>query len=174
MICALRCWLSTTLVDRLSPFQRSCGSAPKFAPVTDKRKPGAAGVRGIRRQRLNGRVVGAKPWMTSGIRISHTPRPCVAARRIRDGRCSTTDRTTTFGRPLPKLLQDTAAVGGHHHSGVGPDVERVRRSGSTARLFTGRSGRLPLISVHLAPASVVLKTCLIGLYVGVQESEYVT
>src|SRR5580704_8037111 len=35
VISALRCRLSATLVDRLSPFQRSVVPVPKFAPVTD-------------------------------------------------------------------------------------------------------------------------------------------
>src|SRR5579863_8568392 len=105
-ICAVRCWLSTTLLERLNPFHRSVVPFAKCVPVTEIKNsapPASA-------------VFGDKDWMVGlleaevddkGISRSHTPRPCVAARRIRAGRCSTTDSTTTRGRPLPRLDQDT-------------------------------------------------------------------
>ena len=36
---------------------------------------------------------------------SHTPRPCVAARSVREGSCMRSDNTATFGKPLPSVVQ---------------------------------------------------------------------
>src|SRR5580704_6852496 len=36
--------------------------------------------------------------------ISQTPRPCVAARSVRDASCRRSDNTATRGRPVPSVL----------------------------------------------------------------------
>ena len=124
------------MVGRLNPFHRSAVPAPKFDPVTDSVKsPPPASVPSGETALMDG----CSDPEGSGTRMSHMLRPCVAARKMRDFRCSTSECTTTRGSPLPKLDQvapasvvtiTPASVAMYRVSGT---------SGSTATSLTGMS-----------------------------------
>src|ERR1700719_1265304 len=74
---------------------------------------------------------------------SQAPRPCVAARRVRDGSCSFNDNTATRGNPLLNVVQ-VHGVTKQFPMNTPRSVAAYSvpgTSGSTTTSFTGRLGR---------------------------------
>src|SRR5260370_15533755 len=94
----------------------------------------------------------------NGTRMSQTVGPCVGARSVRDARCKTSEWTTTFGIPFPRLDQVAPASVVTITPASVPMYSALAISGSTTIVLTGMSGRLPLRSVQFWPLSVVLNT----------------
>src|SRR5882762_2862136 len=93
-----------------------------------------------------------------GTARSQTERPRVAARSVREGRCSFSELTTTCGSPTPIGFQ-VAPESAELYTAISlPRYRKLGISGSTTRSFAGTLGRLPLMSVQETPAFVVLKT----------------
>src|SRR5215472_12017857 len=101
LICAVRCVLSTMLVGRLDPFQRSTAPAARLAPVTERENPAPPALTVLGEIELR---MGCRDLEGNGTTMSHMLRPCVAARSVREGRCSTSESTTTIGKPLPSVV----------------------------------------------------------------------
>src|ERR1700693_3237249 len=102
LICAVRFVLSTTLVGRLDPFQRRTVPVVKFAPLTEIEKSAPPALTPFGETEL---MIGWSDGKGSGTRMSHMLRPWVAARKVREARCRTSESTTTSGKPLPSVLQ---------------------------------------------------------------------
>src|SRR5579883_770392 len=93
----------------------------------------------------------------TAVEISQAPRPYVPAARTFKDELKFRLNTWALGRPVPKAFQV-----------VPPSVEsytpwslpmyNVPLAGSSWMAQVGRSGRLPLMSVHVVPPLVVLNT----------------
>src|SRR5579859_5158413 len=98
------------------------------------------------------------PRVDAGTIRSHMLRPGVAARSVREARCSCRAVTGRRGSPTesadqvepPSPVRKTpTSVAAYRVFG---------KSGSTTTSFTGMLGRLPLMSIQEAPPVAVLKT----------------
>src|SRR5438270_8831773 len=89
--------LSTNVVERSCPFHLTVVDEEKCDPTTFILNPASPAFA----------VAGAMDEMDgcddplAGTDKSQTLRPCVAARRIREERCSASELTTTLGSPAP-------------------------------------------------------------------------
>src|ERR1700732_4060397 len=102
-ICAVRCWLSTKLVDRSRPFQRTRIPAAKLDRVAVIVRAGSPALACFGEMDAS---TGPTEALERGTAISQTLRPCVAARRTRAVLCSFSDWTTTRGSWLPRIFHD--------------------------------------------------------------------
>src|SRR5579862_1133566 len=93
----------------------------------------------------------------SGAIISQADRPMVAARRVREASWSLRELTTVRGSPVPNGVQVVPPLVVAYTPISVATYSQFNTSGSTTRSSAGIFGRLPLISVQVAPALVVLK-----------------
>src|SRR5580704_10770588 len=105
VIWAVRCSESDILVGRAAPFHRSVVPFEKLEPVTSSENEAAPAFAVFGDRDVIDGLTEADVD-ESGFKTSQTPRPCVAARKIRVGRCRTTASTTTRGRPALSVDQD--------------------------------------------------------------------
>src|SRR5713226_10739336 len=96
---AVSCVAFMNVITRTLPFHKTWELPVNPVPETLREIGVAAGltwalaVNGERALILKAGVFGPAPRLRS-----HAPRPCVAARNVRDGLCSVKDRTCAFGR----------------------------------------------------------------------------